>query len=101
MSRSRPSTSRPSDIIRRDLDRHVVMLTALASIVNAHTKELGLYVEVKQEMVEGESQVRYEGVKRGILAEQFVPGQQENVDDYLDRMRREASEAALSVLEGM
>ena len=90
MSRSRqPSTSRPSDVIRRDLDRHVIMLTALASIVNTHTKKLGLYVDVKQEMVDGEFQVRYEGVKRGILAEQIIPGQQETVEEYQERRRTE------------
>ena len=101
MSRTRhPSTSRPSDAIRRDLDRHVIMLTALASIVNTHTKKLGLYVDVKQEMVDGEFQVRYEGIKRGILAEQFIPGQQETVDDYLERMRREAVESTIRIIEG-
>ena len=106
MSRSRPSTSRPSDIVRRDLDRHISLLTFLGTVVNQHTKELQLYVTWGYRAVDatGDPEFYFDGVQQGILAE-FLTREPvsdvEGPEEYIERRAREASEAALASMERM
>ena len=97
---------RPCEITRRDLERHITLFTFLAQIVELTNKQTGVYVEYTlSRPVDEDTVLDYKGVFQGYRAEQLAAGPRqygEDVDQYLERRRREiVEEQVLDVSEGL